>query len=281
MSSIAYITDSRMIQLHRLNNHKTMNFWRLSNNVNFSDFTIGDLVFFLSKDKQHLKGKEKGIVGFGKLKNIDVSSAKTMWNKYGILNGYNSFEDFKEAIIKVSKDKQLPKKISSFYLEDVCFFQPVYLSECGVTISTNVESYIYLKPEDVVIKLLEIAKSSKDLWASFDDEEIDKEEILYSLNMIHNKIGDTKSNKKAYKFLKAYVENSDYEFVHNCRNEIYKLDGDELTIMFYIDKDTDLKTILGQVKLYRHYFELKCPKAIKVKFKTTNNDESLYNLLND
>ena len=61
MSSIAYITDSKMLEMHRLNAHKTMNFWRLSNKINFSDFNKGDLVFFLSKDKQHLRKKEKGI----------------------------------------------------------------------------------------------------------------------------------------------------------------------------------------------------------------------------
>ena len=138
MSAIAYITDSKMLELHRLNNHKTMNFWRLSNNINFSDFNVGDLVFFLSKDKEHKNGKEKGIVGFGRMSEISLASVKSMWDKYGVLNGYRSLAEFKEAIIKVSKDKKLPKKISGFYLENVTFFQPIYLSECGMKISTNI-----------------------------------------------------------------------------------------------------------------------------------------------
>ena len=74
MSAIAYITDSKMLELHRLNNHKTMNFWRLSKNINFSDFSTGDLVFFLSKDKEHRNKSEKGIVGFGRVSKINVSS---------------------------------------------------------------------------------------------------------------------------------------------------------------------------------------------------------------
>ena len=119
MSAIAYVTDSKMLELHRLNNHETMNFWRLSNNVNFSDFGKGDLVFFLSKDKEHKKRSEKGIVGFGRVTDISVASVKTMWERHGIYNGYNSLNEFKEAILRVSKDRKLPSKISSFLLEDV------------------------------------------------------------------------------------------------------------------------------------------------------------------
>lgn len=280
MSSIAYITDSKMLQLHRLNNHKTMNFWRLSNNVNFSEFNLGDLVFFLSKDKQHLKGKEKGIVGFGKLSSINLSGVKSMWNKYGILNGYNNYEDFKEAIIKVSKDKTLPKKISSFYLEDVCFFQPIYLSECGMKISTNVESYIYIKPEETVIQLLELAKDSKDVWVPFEDEDINNEELIYTLNMVHKKIGDNKISGKARKFLKAYVNNSNYLFVPNSKCELYKIDNHDLCIMFYHDKDSDNKSIIGQAKLYDYYFKKYYPRSINIYYKTIDNNETLNYLLN-
>lgn len=74
MSAIAYITDSKLLELHRLNNHKTMNFWRSSSNISFSDFGEGDLVFFLSKDKIHQRKREKGIVGFGRVKEIAAAS---------------------------------------------------------------------------------------------------------------------------------------------------------------------------------------------------------------
>ena len=229
MSAIAYITDSRMLQMHRLNNHKTMNFWRLSNNINFSNFTIGDLVFFLSKDKEHKNKNEKGIVGFGRLKDISLGSVKSMWDKYGILNGYNTLEEFKEAILKVAKDKKMPRKISSFYLENVTFFQPIYLSECGVKISNNVESYIYIKPEEVTLKLLQLAKHSTDLWTNLGNEEaINQEELLYSLFTSHNKINDIFINKtiynRSYRQLKKYLEtNTSYEFIQNSKNELYRI----------------------------------------------------------
>ena len=188
MSAIAYITDSKMLELHRLNNHKIMNFWRPSGNINFTDFGEDDLLFFLSKDKEHRKKKEKGIVGFGRVKQMQTASTKTMWDRYGIYNGYNTYEEFKEAILKVCKDKKLPKKISGFLLEDVTFFQPVYLSECGMKISNNIESYIYLKSEKTVLNLLDLAKQSGDLWSDFtgNAQAIEKEKLLLFPNISRN-----------------------------------------------------------------------------------------------
>ena len=132
MSAIAYVTDSKMLELHRLNRHKTMNFWRLSTNISFSAFHEDDLVFFLSKDKEHRNKDEKGIVGFGRLKKMSVASIKKMWERYGIYNGYQTLDDFKQAILKVAKDKKLPKKISGFYLENVTFSNP-YAAETTFT----------------------------------------------------------------------------------------------------------------------------------------------------
>jgi len=283
MSSIAYITDSKMLELHRLNNHKTMNFWRLSNNNNFSDFAIDDLVFFLSKDKEHMNQKEKGIVGFGRLKQIHLCSVKQMWEMYEDLNGYKTIEEFKEAIINVSKDKKLPSKISSFYLEDVMFFQPVYLSECGLNISRNVESYIYIKPEEVVFNLFNIAKNSKDLWSTFDDEDIEKEARLYALFLARKRIGDynldEKVIKKAYKELKVFKENTNYDFVQNSKTELYKLEGLKIEILMYSEKDIDKRLLIGQAKLYRHYLSILDPWSV-VTFKTIDNNEELVYLLN-
>ena len=281
MSAIAYITDSKMLELHRLNNHKTMNFWRLSNNINFSDFNVGDLVFFLSKDKEHKNGKEKGIVGFGRMSKISLASVKSMWDKYGVLNGYRSLVEFKEAIIKVSKDKKLPKKISGFYLENVTFFQPIYLSECGMKISSNVESYVYLKPEEVVVKLLEYAKSSDDLWSSFtnNSESIEAEQILYALFSAHKQIKDVKRTekdyKKAQKTLKKYVsEHGSYSFVQNSRNELYKINDNKIEIVFYYGGEADLKALIGQAQLYRYYINLYYKGYTEIKFKTSTNNKT-------
>ncbi|MBQ2510011.1 MAG: hypothetical protein II529_04220 [Erysipelotrichaceae bacterium] len=281
MSAIAYITDSKMLELHRLNNHRTINFWRLSNNTNFSDFGPGDLVFFLSKDKEHRKGREKGIVGFGRMTHVSLASIKTMWDKYGIANGYNTLEEFKEAILKVSKDKKLPKKISGFYLENVTFFQPVYLSECGMKISSNVESYIYLKPEDVVLRLLDLGEGSSDLWSDLTGNlrSIAEERKLFALFAARREIGDIeeteKRKKKAKKALKEYIqEHPEYGFIQNSPDELYHMSGNELRIVFYRDKESDLKKLIGQARLYRHWFGLYCKEDIPLKFLTCDRDPS-------
>ena len=285
MSAIAYVTDSKMLELHRLNNHKTMNFWRLSANISFSDFGEGDLVFFLSKDKEHRKKKEKGIVGFGRVSSIAAASIRSMWDRYGIYNGYVSLTEFKEAIRKVSKDKKLPAKISAFYLEDVTFFQPVYLSECGMKISNNVESYIYLKPEKVVLSLLDLANDSKDLWSGLNEnsETISREKLLYALLETHKKIGDIprseKENKKAKHSLKAFEEEG-YRFFPDSQSEICRLGKESADVMFYYDKTTDLRSLIGQAQLYKYYLGIYLGKDANVRFKVNDGSETIEYLMN-
>lgn len=286
MSAIAYITDSKMLELHRLNNHRTINFWRPSSNINFTEFGEGDLLFFLSKDKEHRKGREKGIVGFGRMVSFSVTTVKTMWERFGIYNGYRDLSEFKEAILKVSKDKKLPSRISGFYLEDVTFFQPVYLSECGMKISSNVESYIYLKPEEVVIKLLDLAKESKDLWTDLNNNEIiDREKLLYVIDASHKKIGDIPSNEKGYKRatrnLKKYKEEHEgYEFIRESRSELYKLGRNSLDIVFYHDKEIDERILIGQAQLYRYQLSSYYGKDVAVRFLSSDEDEQLNYYMN-
>lgn len=286
MSCIAYVTDSKMLELHRLNNHKTMNFWRLSNNMSFSDFSYGDLVFFLSKDKIHSKDREKGIVGFGRLVSMNLCSVNRMWEKYQELNGYKTLEDFTNAISKVSKDKKLPKKISSFYLEDVCFFQPVYLSECGMNISNNIESYIYLD-NSISERILDLSKDSCDLWSSFSDnnESIIQEKELRVLFETHNRIKDIPVNQKyertVKKKMEELVENSQYRHMNNSLNEIYYLKDRYLEIVFYHDSKTDDRLLIGQSRLYFYYLSKYCNEGLIIKFRTSDNDSDLEYLLNN
>ncbi len=285
MAAIAYITDSKMLELHRLNRHKTINFWRISTNTNFSDFMEGDLVFFLSKDKEHRQGNEKGIVGFGRLAYFTSGSIKTMWDRYGVNNGYRTLEEFKEAILRVSKDKRLPKKISGFYLENVTFFQPVYLSECGMQISDRVESYVYLKDEDVVVKLLTLAKDAGDIWSSDNLKAIRAEELLYALFRTHRKIKDISMNdkaaRKAKKSLQQYTENNEgYRFVQDSVNELYKADDYNIEIVFYRDKDTDDKLLFGQMALYRYYMNKFCDAYYRLRFNCSDEDDEMKYILN-
>ena len=285
MSAIAYVTDSKMLELHRLNNHKTMNFWRLSANIGFSDFGEGDLVFFLSKDKEHRKNREKGIVGFGRVKSITAASIRSMWDKYGIYNGYVSLDEFKEAIRKVSKDKKLPAKISAFYLEDVTFFQPVYLSECGMKISSNVESYIYLKPGSVVFSLLDLAEDSRDLWSglSGNSEAIKREKLLYALLESHDRIKDLprseKENKKAKRTLKALKEEG-YFFLRNSQSEVCRLGKESADVLFYRGGSSDDKALIGQAQLYKYHLGKYLGNDAPVRFLVNDRDETLEYLMN-
>jgi len=268
MSAIAYITDSKMLEFHRLSSHDTMNFWRPSANISFSDFGVDDLVFFLSKDKEHRKGNEKGVVGFGRVRSMMAASVRSTWKRYGELNGYRDLDDFKEAILKITKEEKVPEKISSFYLENVCFFQPVYLSECGIQISRNVESYIYLKPEDKVVALLEVAKNNGDLWTGFAENvrKIEQEEALYALFQAHSRIGDIplSDSRKAENAMKRYQKSNDsYSFVQGSKNELYRCGENGLEVLFYYDKSIDQRLLLGQACLYnlyiKRYEEMKYP----------------------
>ena len=62
MSSIAYVSDDRMLEFHRMSGNTSMNFWRLSLK-NFERFSIGDLLFFIDRRNPHPLTKEKGIIG--------------------------------------------------------------------------------------------------------------------------------------------------------------------------------------------------------------------------
>lgn len=287
MTAIAYITDSKMLENHRLLRNNTMNFWRLSTNLNFSDFNIGDLVFFLSKDKIHKLKGEKGIIGFGRLKELRINSPSTMWKRYGKDNGYTSKKEFELAIKKVAKDGKLPKRISSMYLTDIMFFQnPTYLSEYGMNISKQVESYVYLNDPKIPFALLEYAKKAPDSWTSEENCNIlcDNEQIRICLFNAKGKIKDfnlSEKDKKAIhsKLKKMLKEHPEYEFISNSMIELCKIQENRLEIVIYKDKKIDERIILGQAYLYRYYLMNEYPYDLEIKFNILN-DEVLTNLLN-
>lgn len=169
MASIAYISDSNMLEYHRLNGNKTIVFWRISNKK-FSDFMPGDLLFFLSKDSNKSQKSEKGIVGCGCYQGNSTLSINQMWNKYQQATGYGTKELLKEAIIKSNKTDEEPKKINCLKLQNVIFFQsPIYLSELGMKISANLESFTYLDKDqgDITLRVLEMAdRMGPDCWSS-------------------------------------------------------------------------------------------------------------------
>ena len=170
MSSIAYVTDKQMIEFHRLNGNDGINFWRPSSGKRFTDFDSGDLLFFLAKGTERLHSREKGLIGYGRFTHSESLSYRQMWNRYGVLNGYPDEHHFKEAILRVAKSKTIPARLSCLHLKDVVFFQtPLYLSELGVKISNNVESFTYLDKDDPDMTTKILLKANDigiDAWSS-------------------------------------------------------------------------------------------------------------------
>lgn len=209
MSSIAYVTDKHMIEFHRLNGNDGINFWRPSLGKRFTDFNSGDLLFFLAKGTERLHSKEKGLIGYGRFSHNESLSYRQMWNRYGTLNGYPSEGSLKEAILRVAKSKTLPAHLSCLHLKDVVFFQsPVYLSELGLQISNNVESFIYLDREDADMTTKVLLKANElgvDAWTSavsptnptatvFDDD-LNWHILQSSMSHIPSLYGESEQNK--------------------------------------------------------------------------------------
>ncbi|HQB32151.1 MAG TPA: hypothetical protein PLI19_02350 [Erysipelotrichaceae bacterium] len=143
MAAIAYVTDEKMIEYHRVNGSNSIVFWRLSTKK-FSGFNIGDLLFFLSKDNTTKTRKEKGLVGYGRFMGSSSMSITTMWRKHKSKTGYISKKELYDAIEKSKKTENMPEKIDCLVLDRVVFFRsPIYLSDLGYRISSNLESFTY------------------------------------------------------------------------------------------------------------------------------------------
>ena len=270
MASIAYITDRNMIEFHRLNGNRTMNFWRPSNSKKFTDFKPGDLLFFLAKGSERGRHREKGLAGYGRF--------RQMWNVYGTENGYASEEELYDAIVKVSKNKKMPKLMNCLYLTDVVFFQaPIYLSEIGVEISNKVESYIYLDKEDpqATSKVLNKAKETGvDMWMAAMSEtlgqnfDLEEEQIKHQLSQIMEKISDsfyTESEKKRLRRLARQImdqkaeEKKITELIKGSKTELVCYTGERIEILIpfvYTSKDfyRKLQYLIGHCALMKQEF---------------------------
>jgi hypothetical protein len=169
MASIVYVSDKDMLEFHRLNGNREINFWRISTK-RFTGFKPGDLLFFLSKRPEDLKNKEKGIIGYGCLVETKSMSCSQMWNTYGEKNGFATKKELTDAIIRIAKDNRIPKKINCLLLKDVQFFQgPVFLSELGMKVASNLESFSYIDTEENRLTLAVLNKARTigiDTWSS-------------------------------------------------------------------------------------------------------------------
>lgn len=256
MASILHICDAQMIEFHRINGNKTINFWRPSPSKRFSNFHIGDYLFFYVRLANR---KEKAIVGYGHLAKITSMSFNNMWNTYKEENGYASKEAFKEAIIRLNKDNIVPAKLTGLYLHDVAFFQsPLFLSEIGIHISKRLESYCYLDKEDdmATAKVLRYANEvGLDLWTSMisndNSDNFKKDENIYILKQTiieHALVLTNKQNRKAMHLL----HDASIKFINNIKYMGYRYDDDKLILyMAIIDEPNMLEMMVGHALLLK------------------------------
>ncbi len=292
MASIAYVTDGNMIEFHRLNGHRTMNFWRPTANKRFADFNQGDVLFFLAKGTEHGRRREKGIVGFGRFAKAHSMSFSKMWNTYGIENGYATKEELYDAILKVSKSGTIPKMMNCLYLVDVAFFQvPIYLSEIGMNISNRIESYIYLDKEDpsVTAKILKIANenSGLDMWtmalSEQDDHDIfQKEEIRHQLSVISQQCAISlhaeKDKRALQKIRKNHLAlNDEIESIKGSREEMLLLEDDSVTVLFPFvastkDYEKRKQLLIGHIWTFNEQVKL-CGLSLPVSYRICMDED--------
>lgn len=267
MSSIAYVTDPKMIEYHRLCGNRTINFWRLSSQKRFSDFRKGDLLFFYTRSA---KGKRKGFVGYAHYESSQKMSLRSMWNKYGRNNGYDSKEQLEEAVRKASRDGQIPAEMSCLTLKDVVFFiSPVYPEDAGIQISPQLESYCYLDQENpqATVRILQLAeKIGIDVWStaqSYESESIFREdEIRHRLAQINRIIGNAsrsrKEDQKARSLAREFVKNDGWEMIRSSQTDCLRITGDKVTIAIPFvhqvkNRDERRIELFGRIALYKLY----------------------------
>lgn len=288
MASIAYVTNGQMIEYHRINGHRTMNFWRPSYTKKFADFNEGDYLFFLTKTSP--RAKEKAITGYGRCSKSQIMSFKQMWDSYGQENGYETKELLKDAVLRASKTKAIPEKLICVYLEDVVFFQsPVYLSEVGIQVNSNLESYIYLDKEDTAVtsKIIEIASlSGVDMWSLINSEEefIDMKEdhihfaVTQALKQCKNHIYKEWEQKKIRKMMKQYLENHPAETLSTQKVDAFIVKDNEVEIIVPVvygkEYDDTMQYCIGHCQMIKHLIKKNTSEETCVHFTFVSDQDT-------
>lgn len=281
MASIAYVTNSQMIEYHRINGNRTMNFWRPSYTKKFADFNEGDYLFFLVKTSK--RAKEKALTGYGRCVKSQIMNFNKMWETYEQENGYDNKEALKEAVLKASKAKIIPDKLNCIYLEDVVFFQsPVYLSEVGIQVNSNLESYIYLDKEDTAVtsRILDIAQQSGvDMWSMInasEEENIDMKEdhlhfaVTQALKQSKDHIYKEWEQKKIRKMMKSYLEEHPAESLSSQKVDAFIVKDNEVEIIVPVvygkEFDDTMQYCIGHCMMLKQLIEKNCSYDVKVHF---------------
>lgn len=269
MSSIAYVTDEKMIEFHRLSRNRTIVFWRLSTKKKFSDFRKGDLLFFYARTAL---SKKKAFVGYAHFSSIKKLSINQLWNHFGEMSGYDSYEQLKDAIEKASKTHTVPKALSCLYLTDLVFFsQPIYPEDVGIDIPKNLESYCYIDKEDpsITVKILKKAEQDGvDVWSADPNMDINeifkKDEIRHELAMIHHRLGKEngtlKEQQRSHKLAQNQINESGWEMVRGSRTDCLRVSSDRIFVATPLvyqnnDKELRIREYIGKIVLYKMYFK--------------------------
>lgn len=288
-----------------------MNFWRPSNSKKFTDFEPGDLLFFLAKGSERGRHREKGIVGYGRFQKAHTLTFRQMWKVYGTENGYATEVELYDAIVRVSKSRKMPRQMNCLYLIDVIFFQaPIYLSEIGVEISNNVESYIYLDKEDpqATTKVLNKAKETgMDMWMAaisnthHHEKAFEEEQIKHQLSQAIERTEDsfyTENEKKrlrrlARQAIEEQIENKKiFELIKGSRTDLYYYSGSQIEIIVpfvYTSKDfcRKLQYLTGHLMLLKQGFTYWSDYHIPLYFNVQTEEaapselQAILNMLNE
>ena len=285
MSSIAYVADEKMIEYHRLFGSRNINFWRLSSQKRFKDFKKGDLLFFYTRSKH---SKKKGFVGYAHYDSTEKMSLKRMWKKYEQKNGYDNFEQLKDAIQTAARDNQIPEQMNCLYLTDVVFFvAPIYPEDIGIQISQKLESYCYLDQNDpqVTVRILKLAeKVGIDIWSAAQSKESQdvfrKDELRHHLAVCAKEIGNSglteQETKKANKLSKKLDDS--FEYIRGSENDYLRIDDRDLIIAIpfvFTQKDYDMRKLelMGKLTMYKLYILRNHLDVDHVKFRILTEQE--------
>jgi hypothetical protein len=265
MSSIAYVTDEKMLEYHRLCCNRTILFWRLSTKNKFTDFHAGDLLFFFARGA--VSKRKKGFVGYGHYVETRRLSLNQMWNQYGTNTGYDSKELLAEAIGHAAKGP-IPRTMQCLVLSDIVFFvAPVYPKDVGIRIPANLESYCYLDKDDPRVTARILRRASKlgiDLWTA--EPSSDPSAIFHADELRHfianaavemgPAVLSEKERSRAHRLKKEKCREEGWEAVRGSDTDCLKMDKDhiEMALPFTCginDRNVRLQEVLGRMVQYR------------------------------
>lgn len=295
MSSIAYVTDEKMLEYHRLCRNRTILFWRLSSKKNFRDFKKGDILFFFARPRY---GRKKGLIGYAHYDSAKRMSIRQMWDNYHGCTGYDSEDLLREAIEKASR-KEVPDRLNCLLLTDVVFFlTPIYPEEVGIRIPPNLESYCYLDKNDpeITVRILQKAGiTGIDLWSSEEGEDPEeifrRDELNHQLAMICKKVGvpagSDREKQQARKLAAVRSAEDGWKLIRGSRTDCINIQNDTVTVALpfvYQANDRDLRTmeLIGRAAMYSAYVRReKIPYRFQIEIMSLKDKEEAVNLLKE